>query len=218
MGLGRARRRAVSALRRVAVDSRRSTSAKNLSPWASSSRASNPSHRDFIGRQRIFFAASAAPNARVNVSPRGDGRLRDHRRAHRRLSRPHRQRQRDRRPPQGRRAAHDHVLRLRRAAQHPEPLRARRGAAPRLCRLTPNCSRAPSAASSRPARGRSSASMSIWCRPPAGTERRSSTIAASAPRSTTGPAPRAKTGLEAYRREKNLVSIDGLPTGLFDEV
>jgi hypothetical protein len=29
--------------------------------------------RDFIGRQRIFFAASAAPNARVNVSPRGTG-------------------------------------------------------------------------------------------------------------------------------------------------
>src|SRR5271166_6925066 len=29
------------------------------------------SHRDFIRRQRIFFAASAAPNARVNVSPRG---------------------------------------------------------------------------------------------------------------------------------------------------
>src|SRR5271166_4573235 len=27
--------------------------------------------RDFISRQRIFFAASAAPNARVNVSPRG---------------------------------------------------------------------------------------------------------------------------------------------------
>ena len=28
-------------------------------------------HRDFIARQRIFFAASAAPGARVNVSPRG---------------------------------------------------------------------------------------------------------------------------------------------------
>lgn len=28
-------------------------------------------HREFIGRQRIFFAASAAPNARVNLSPRG---------------------------------------------------------------------------------------------------------------------------------------------------
>ncbi len=27
--------------------------------------------RDFIGRQRIFFTASAAPDARVNVSPRG---------------------------------------------------------------------------------------------------------------------------------------------------
>ena len=30
-----------------------------------------PSHREFIRRQRIFFAASAAPGARVNVSPRG---------------------------------------------------------------------------------------------------------------------------------------------------
>jgi hypothetical protein len=29
------------------------------------------SHREFIGRQRVFFAASAAPNARVNISPRG---------------------------------------------------------------------------------------------------------------------------------------------------
>jgi Pyridoxamine 5'-phosphate oxidase len=28
-------------------------------------------HREFISRQRIFFAASAAPGARVNVSPRG---------------------------------------------------------------------------------------------------------------------------------------------------
>jgi len=28
-------------------------------------------HREFIGRQRIFFVASAAPNARVNISPRG---------------------------------------------------------------------------------------------------------------------------------------------------
>jgi pyridoxamine 5'-phosphate oxidase-like protein len=28
-------------------------------------------HREFIGLQRVFFTASAAPNARVNVSPRG---------------------------------------------------------------------------------------------------------------------------------------------------
>src|SRR5271166_1454885 len=27
--------------------------------------------RDFIGRQRIFFAASAAPGAHINLSPRG---------------------------------------------------------------------------------------------------------------------------------------------------
>jgi hypothetical protein len=29
--------------------------------------------RDFISRQRVFFSASAAPGARVNVSPRGTG-------------------------------------------------------------------------------------------------------------------------------------------------
>ncbi len=31
----------------------------------------DPSCRDFIARQRIFFAASAAPGAHVNLSPRG---------------------------------------------------------------------------------------------------------------------------------------------------
>jgi hypothetical protein len=30
-----------------------------------------PAHRDFIARQRIFFAASATAASRVNVSPRG---------------------------------------------------------------------------------------------------------------------------------------------------
>ena len=40
--------------------------------------------------------------------------------------RPLRQRRRDRRPPEGRRAADDHVLRLRRAAEHPASLRPRR--------------------------------------------------------------------------------------------
>jgi hypothetical protein len=33
-------------------------------------------HRAFIGRQRIFFVASAAPKGRVNVSPKGMGTLR----------------------------------------------------------------------------------------------------------------------------------------------
>jgi hypothetical protein len=30
-----------------------------------------PAHRDFISRQRLFFAASAAPLGRVNLSPKG---------------------------------------------------------------------------------------------------------------------------------------------------
>jgi hypothetical protein len=30
-----------------------------------------PEHKAFIGRQKIFFVASAAPGARVNVSPKG---------------------------------------------------------------------------------------------------------------------------------------------------
>jgi predicted pyridoxine 5'-phosphate oxidase superfamily flavin-nucleotide-binding protein len=30
-----------------------------------------PSHRDFIERQRLFFTASAASDGRVNVSPKG---------------------------------------------------------------------------------------------------------------------------------------------------
>ena len=77
--------------------------------------------------------------------------------------------------------------------------------------------RPPLAASSQPARARSFASTSTWCRPPAATERRCSIIAASAPRSTIGRVAKGEDGLEAYRREKNMVSIDGLPTGWLDE-
>jgi hypothetical protein len=35
-----------------------------------------PQHRDFIARQHVFFAASAAPGARVNLSPREAAALR----------------------------------------------------------------------------------------------------------------------------------------------
>jgi len=35
-----------------------------------------PEHQEFIRRQRIFFTASAAPGARVNLSPRETGALR----------------------------------------------------------------------------------------------------------------------------------------------
>lgn len=33
--------------------------------------ALEPQHKDFIARQKIFFVASAAPEGRVNVSPKG---------------------------------------------------------------------------------------------------------------------------------------------------
>lgn len=36
----------------------------------------DPAHREFVARQHIFFAASAAPGARVNMSPRGTDALR----------------------------------------------------------------------------------------------------------------------------------------------
>lgn len=35
-----------------------------------------PAHREFVARQRIFFAASAAAGARINMSPRGGDALR----------------------------------------------------------------------------------------------------------------------------------------------
>jgi hypothetical protein len=35
-----------------------------------------PAHRAFIQRQRVFFAASSAPGTRVNISPRGADALR----------------------------------------------------------------------------------------------------------------------------------------------
>jgi hypothetical protein len=38
--------------------------------------AIGPEHREFIQRQHIFFTASAAPGARVNLSPREAGALR----------------------------------------------------------------------------------------------------------------------------------------------
>ena len=50
---------------------RSQTRAKSPFPWPNNCLASTPACRDFIARQKIFFAASAAPGARVNLSPRG---------------------------------------------------------------------------------------------------------------------------------------------------
>ena len=38
--------------------------------------ALEPAHREFIARQRIFFIASAAAGARINVSPKPTAALR----------------------------------------------------------------------------------------------------------------------------------------------
>jgi hypothetical protein len=149
------------------------------------------SHRDFISRQRIFFAASAAPNARVNVSPRGaDAFAVIDERTVAYL---------DRTGSGNETAAHlkaDGRLTIMFCAFDGPPNISGSTAAAKRCAaalgLTPNCSRAPLAASSRPARARSSAFMSSWCRRPAAMERRCSTIAANAPRSTIGRAPRAR--------------------------
>ena len=49
-------------------------------------------------------------------------------------------------------------------------------------------------------------------------ERRCSTIVGERPSLDNWARSKGEDGLEAYRRENNLVSIDGLPTGLLDEV
>ena len=149
------------------------------------------SHREFIGRQRIFFAASAAPNARVNISPRGaDAFAIIDERTVAYL---------DRTGSGNETAAHvkaDGRLTIMFCAFDGPPniLRLygrgevlRRGGSAYGALL-----RSAFAASSQPERARSSASTSTWCRPPAATERRCSIIAASAPRSTIGRTPRAK--------------------------
>ena len=149
------------------------------------------SHREFIVRQRIFFAASAAPNARVNVSPRGTDAFAiiDERTVA----------YLDRTGSGAETAAHlkaDGRLTIMFCAFDGPPnilrLYGRGEALRRGSRPIANCFAAHSAARSPPARARSSGFTSIWCRLPAATERRCSSIAASAPRSTIGRAPRAK--------------------------
>ena len=88
-------------------------------------------HREFIGQQRVFFTASAAPGARVNISPRAAEAFASSRRQDCRLSGQDRQRQRNGCSSQGGRSAHHHVLRLRRFGQYPEALWPRRSPATR---------------------------------------------------------------------------------------
>ena len=70
---------------------------------------------DFIGRQHVFFVGTApdSPEGHLNVSPKGLDTFRILGPTDGGLPRPHRQRDRDGRPPPGERSDHHHVLRLR---------------------------------------------------------------------------------------------------------
>ena len=150
-------------------------------------------HRDFIARQRIFFTASAAPGARVNISPRESGALAvldDHTVAYI-----------DRTGSGAETVAHlradgrltimfcafdgpPNILRLYGRGESLFP-----GSAGYREILEP-----PSTRLSLSARARSSASPLTGFRLPAATAFPSSAMKASGPRSKTGRAPRAKRG------------------------
>jgi Pyridoxamine 5'-phosphate oxidase len=175
------------------------------------------SHRDFIARQRIFFAASAAPGARVNVSPRGTdafavidertvayldrtgsgAETAAHLKADGRLTimfcafaGPPNIMRLYGRGEVLRRGSRDYAELLGIAFGGAEPAGARQIVKLHLDLVQTSCGYGVPLFDYRGERP----SLDNWAR------------------------SKGEDGLEAYRREKNLVSIDGLPTGLFDEV
>ena len=173
-------------------------------------------HRDFIRRQRIFFAASAAPGARINVSPRGadafaiidertvayldrtgsGAETAAHLKADGRLTimfcafdgPPNILRLYG----QGealRRGSPTYAELLERAFGGVEPAGARQIVRLRVELVQTSCGYGTPLFDYRGERP----SLDNWAR------------------------SKGEDGLEAYRREKNLVSIDGLPTGLVDD-
>jgi Pyridoxamine 5'-phosphate oxidase len=176
-----------------------------------------PRHREFIGRQRIFFAASTAPNARVNVSPRGTdafavideravvyldrtgsgNETAAHLKADGRLTimfcafdgPPNILRLYGRGEILGR-GTRAYAELLERAFGGAEPPGARQIVRLHVDLVQTSCGYGTPLFEYRGERP----SLDNWSR------------------------AKGEEGLEAYRREKNLVSIDGLPTGLLDEV
>jgi hypothetical protein len=174
------------------------------------------SHREFIARQRIFFAASAAPGARVNLSPRGTDALAildertvayldktgsgnetaAHLRADGRLTLmfcafegpPNILRLYGRGDVLHRRSrAYDEILSS--AFPGAEPIGVRQIVRLRVDLVLTSCGYGTPLFAYRGERP----SLDNWAR------------------------SKGEDGLEAYRREKNAVSIDGLPTGLFED-
>ena len=175
------------------------------------------SHRDFIGKQRIFFAASAAADARVNMSPRGTDAFAviDERTVA----------YLDRTGSGNETAAHlkaDGRLTIMFCAFDGPPniMRlygrgevVRRGSRP-YAELLESAFRGVEPAGAR----QIVRLQSKWCRRHAAMERRLFDYCGERPSLDNWSRSKGEEGLEAYRREKNLVSIDGLPTGLLDEV
>ena len=172
--------------------------------------------RDFIGRQRIFFAASAAPNAGVNVSPRGadafaiidertvafhdrtgsGAETAAHLKADGRLTLmfcafdgPPNILRLYGRGESLRRGSPAYRELLESAFNGAEPLGARQIVRLHVDRVQTSCGYGTPLFEYRGERP----SLENWAR------------------------SKGEEGLEAYRREKNAVSIDGLPTGLFEE-
>ena len=175
------------------------------------------SHRDFVRRQRIFFAASAAPGARVNVSPRGadafavidertvayldrtgsGAETAAHLKADGRLTimfcafdGPPNIMRLYGRGEALRRGSRTYAELLESAFGGVEPAGARQIVRLHVELVQTSCGYGTPLFDYRGERP----SLDNWSR------------------------AKGEEGLEAYRREKNLVSIDGLPTGLFDEV
>jgi hypothetical protein len=174
------------------------------------------SHREFILRQRIFFAASAAPNARVNVSPRGadafaiidertvayldrtgsGAETAAHLKADGRLTimfcafdGPPNILRLYGRGEALRRGSPAYCELLRSAFSGAEPAGARQIVRLRVDLVQTSCGYGTPLFEYRGERP----SLDNWAR------------------------AKGEAGLDAYRREKNAMSIDGLPTGLFDE-
>ena len=175
------------------------------------------SHREFISRQRIFFAASAAPDARVNLSPRGTdafavidertvayldrtgsgNETAAHLKADGRLTimfcafdgPPNIMRLYGRGEVLHRGSSAYREL-LKSAFGGVEPAGARQIVRLHVDRVQTSCGYGTPLFDYRGERP----SLDNWAR------------------------SKGEDGLEAYRRENNLVSIDGLPTGLLDEV
>ncbi len=173
-------------------------------------------HRDFIARQHIFFTASAAPDTRVNVSPRSTDAFRVLGPKQRRLPRPHGKRQRDLRPHPRRRADDHHVLRLRGAADDPQAARQGTRARP----PTPEFDRllADAFAGEEPAGARQIVVLDAdlvvtscgYGVPMFAYQRERPSL-------DNWAKSKSEAELARYRHEKNRVSLDGVPTGLADE-